>query len=305
MGFERLPYASKVLVWRLSAFGDVILTTPLLALLQSYRPDVEIHYAVKTTYAEAIAHNPHIDHVIKIEHQSSTGSYRPYLEKYYTILDLQANTSSRKLFRHFSGPVFRVDKYNFSKLQMTAFKRRLQIPHIVERYCEVLKPLGIDSPPGPLRFDIPPAASESAGLMLSSWSLNESNPARLLAFVIGASYGTKQWPAYLWAELIRRVPYPTVLLGGPGDVKVGATILNQLDDPVRKRVLDAVGRCNFATSAALIDRCAVVVTPDTGLMHVAAALQKPILTLWGNTVPEFGICAMPFGAFSLHENTQS
>jgi heptosyltransferase-2 len=289
MGSERLPYASKVLVWRLSAFGDIILTTPLLALLQSYRPDVEIHYAVKTVYAEAIEHNPDIDQLIKIEQLRNSGNNLSYFECYHAILDLQANTLSRRLFRNFSSKVYRVNKYNFAKLQMSAFKRRLKIPHIVERYCEVLKPLGINSPPGPLRFDIPSAASKTAELMLSSWSLNYSKPEQLLAFVIGASYGTKQWPADMWAELIRRVPYPTVLLGGPQDEKVGTSILSQLDKSSKKRVLNVVGRCNFTTSAALIDQCTVVVTPDTGLMHVAAALKKHILVIWGNTVPEFGM----------------
>ena len=284
-----LPEGGKVLVWRLSAFGDVILTTPLLALLQIYRPDLEIHYGVKSTCAAAIAHHPYISLLIRVERLNQSLIEQLLQADYNAVFDCQANVASQKLFRRLSCSVYRVDKCNWDKFRMTAFKYRLQIPHIVERYCRVLGEVGIKAAPGPLHYEIPTQAAHQADNFIQTyWHIHDTDRGPL-ALVLGASYATKQWLAEHWVELITRVPYPVILLGGPADQAIARRIRLQLPKHSTNRVLDAVGQFDFTTSAALLDRCIAVVTHDTGLMHVAAARQKPIVVLWGSTVPELGM----------------
>lgn len=276
----------RVLIWRLSAFGDVILTSPVLTLLQKYLPQAEIHFVVKKAYADAIRHNPRVNrlHLFEMEHADELISELASLNIDY-LLDLQNNALSARVRRRLRVPFSAVNKRNIDKLQMTILKRRLSLPHIVERYADALKPLGISEAPGPLEFHIPEAFVHEAEALLTNAGFGNQSFA---VAVLGASYRTKQWLPDRWAAALRLLDLPVALLGGPGDRNFADEVLKHLP-PSAPPVLDAVGQVRFMTSAAILDRAAVVLTHDTGLMHVAAARQKPTVAIWGNTVPEFGM----------------
>lgn len=106
-----------------------------------------------------------------------------------------------------------------------------------------------------------------------------------IACVIGAALGTKKWPVEKWKEFCTKVKYPVILLGGPEDAEAGKEIA-AVDDV---KVYNACGKFELNESADLVRKARLVVTNDTGLMHIAAAYKKPIISLWGNTVPAFGM----------------
>ncbi|MNX79258.1 ADP-heptose--LPS heptosyltransferase 2 [compost metagenome] len=106
-----------------------------------------------------------------------------------------------------------------------------------------------------------------------------------VACVIGGSFETKQFPAEKWRAFIEACPYPVILLGGPDDAALAAEI--KTADPVK--IYDACGKFNLIESADLVRKARVVVSNDTGLMHIAAAFQKKMVTLWGNTTPWLGM----------------
>jgi heptosyltransferase-2 len=106
-----------------------------------------------------------------------------------------------------------------------------------------------------------------------------------IALVTGARHATKQLPVTKLISLCDETSEPVILLGGPDDRDTA----NAIGQQTRGTVLNACGQYNINQSASLIRQSRVVITHDTGLMHVAAAFRKKIISLWGNTIPEFGM----------------
>jgi len=150
---------------------------------------------------------------------------------------------------------------------------------IVERYLETIKPLGVHNDGQGLDYFIP------ENIKLTNSDVPMSHWAGYVACVIGGSYNTKKLPVEKWKELISMVPYPVMLIGGPEDREEGSLIANN----TQMKVYNACGKFNLNESAWLIEKARVVVSNDTGMMHVAAAFKKPIISFWGNTSPEMGM----------------
>ena len=106
-----------------------------------------------------------------------------------------------------------------------------------------------------------------------------------IALVPGAQHGTKQMPVEKIIRMCRELSHPLILLGGKREEELGKEIDSQTGD----HVLNACGQYNINQSASLIRQSQLVITHDTGLMHIAAAFKKKILSLWGHTIPEFGM----------------
>ena len=109
--------------------------------------------------------------------------------------------------------------------------------------------------------------------------------------MIGAAHNTKKWPVHKWKEFCKQIKHPVILLGGPEDKKAAEAIA-AVDDI---KVYNACGKFSLNESADLVRKAKLVITHDTGLMHIAAAYKKPIISIWGNTVPAFGMTPY-FGA---------
>ena len=112
-----------------------------------------------------------------------------------------------------------------------------------------------------------------------------SHSAGYIACVIGAAHGTKQWPVHKWKEFCEKLDHPVILLGDKNDTASGNEIASV--DPVK--IYNACGKFLINESADLVRKSKLVISNDTGLMHIAAAFKKPIISLWGNTVPSFGM----------------
>ncbi|MBS1663592.1 MAG: glycosyltransferase family 9 protein, partial [Bacteroidetes bacterium] len=112
-----------------------------------------------------------------------------------------------------------------------------------------------------------------------------SHQAGYVGLVIGAALATKKLPFHKLKEVCEKARHPLILLGGKEDAEVGEQLA--AIDPIK--IYNACGKFNLNESAALVRQAKLVVTHDTGLMHIAAALKRPVLSIWGNTVPEFGM----------------
>jgi ADP-heptose:LPS heptosyltransferase len=106
-----------------------------------------------------------------------------------------------------------------------------------------------------------------------------------VALVTGAAHATKRIPVEKMQEICRALACPVVLLGGKEDGELGAAVA-EVDSA---RIFNACGITTLHESAALVKQARVVVSSDTGLMHIAAAMQRPLAVMWGNTIPGFGM----------------
>jgi len=169
---------------------------------------------------------------------------------------------------------------NYEKWLLTALKvNKLPKVHIVDRYLEIVYPFGVRNDNKGLDYFIP----EKDIVPIEQLPL--THRFGYLGLVIGAALNTKKLPLHKLIELCTKIDLPVILLGGPEDKTDGDLIADV--DPIK--VYNACGKFNINESADLVRRSKLIISHDTGLMHIAAAFRKPIISVWGNTVPEFGM----------------
>ena len=105
-----------------------------------------------------------------------------------------------------------------------------------------------------------------------------------IALVIGAAHSTKRLPAAQLIKLAAQIQLPVIILGGKDDLPTAEAIHAALP-----HLYNACAKFSLHQSASIVRQAYKVVTHDTGLMHIAAAFCRPIATIWGNTIPEFGM----------------
>ncbi len=270
----------KALVIRFSSIGDIILTTPVVRCLKLQKPGVEIHYLTKKTFAPILAANPYIDKFHLLEDNLEDVMDELRAEKFDVIIDLHKNIRTLKVKRALNTLSYSYNKLNMQKWLLVNLKVDMMPDQsIVERYMETVKPLGVTNDGQGLDYFIP------EGVELTNRDVPMSHWAGYVGCVIGGSYNTKQLPVEKWQAFIASLPYPVILLGGPEDRDEGRRIAEP--DPIK--IYNACGKFDLNESAWLVEKAKVIVSNDTGLMHIAAAFKKPVVSLWGNTSPEMGM----------------
>jgi ADP-heptose:LPS heptosyltransferase len=151
--------------------------------------------------------------------------------------------------------------------------------HIVDRYFKAVESLGIINDGKGLDYFIP-AAEE-----ILMETLPVTHQQGYIAVVIGGKHNTKIFPASKVAEVCKRLALPVILLGGKEDRERGEKIAGEAGT----MTYNSCGIFSLNQSASLIRQAVAVMTNDTGLMHIAAAFKKPVVSLWGNTIPGFGM----------------
>jgi ADP-heptose:LPS heptosyltransferase len=261
----------KVLVIRFSSIGDIVLTTPVVRVLKN-QLGAEVHFLTKTVYVPVLKDNPYIDRIILLEGSIIAMRKKIKDANYAIVLDLHHNLRSRWLTLGMGLKVSRFDKLNFQKWWLVNFKRDiLPKKHIVERYLEAGKWLGLKDDGGGLDFFVEKKINDDAGFV---------------AVVLGAAHFTKRYPVKKVLEVCKKVTGNLVLIGGKEEMEAGDWIVQQLP---KGKAQNFCGRLNLQESADYIRGARVVMTNDTGMMHIAAAFGKKIVAIWGNTVPEFGM----------------
>jgi heptosyltransferase-2 len=144
--------------------------------------------------------------------------------------------------------------------------------HIVDRYLKTTESLGVINDNQGLDYFIP--AKDIV-------QINEP----YIAFAIGGQHATKKLPTTRIIEICQKLSGKIMLLGGKED----ATAAEEIEKAVGVNIINACGKYNLNQSASLVQQSAYLITHDTGLMHIASALKKKVISIWGNTVPEFGM----------------
>jgi len=270
----------KILIVRFSSIGDIVLTTPVIRCLKT-QTGCELHYLTFRRFSEVLEHNPYIDQLITIER--SIREVIPQLKniRYDLIVDLHRNIRTLGLRIGLRRPFVTFRKLNFRKYLLVNLRIDVMPDiHIVNRYMAAVKRLGV--------------AYDGAGLDyftgLKDCDIAEKLPENFrdgyIAIVIGGRYTTKIYPPELLSKVISMLNQQVVLMGGAEDRERGEAVKSETSSEI---VFNACGLFSINESSALISNAGLVITNDTGLMHIAAAFRKPVISIWGNTVPSLGM----------------
>lgn len=270
----------KFLLIRFSSIGDIVLTTPVIRCLKKQVPDAQVHFLTKDTFRSIIEHNPYIDKLHVLAHSWELMIEELKTEGYDYIIDLHHNVKSLRVKKALRIKSFSFYKLNIEKYIYTSIKINI-LPkvHIVDRYLKTVESFGVRNDGAGLDYFIDPEEETKKG------DIPASHLAGYIACVIGAAHGTKRWPVHKWKEFCEKLPHPTILLGGKEDAANG----NKIASIDTVKIYNACGKFSINESADIVHKSKIVVSNDTGLMHIAAAYKKPIISLWGNTVPSFGM----------------
>ena len=271
----------KVLIIRFSSIGDIVLTTPVVRILKNTPGlQVEVHYATKKAFASFLGNNPHIDLVHTLDGSLAELITRLRAENFDYVIDLHNNLRSTLVKLALRKPSKAFHKLNIEKWLLTKLKINL-LPqtHIVDRYLAAAKRFNLKNDYEGLDFFLQERDNNWPGVIPELYRNG------FIGFVIGGMHATKRMPLNQLIEVCKHLNKPVVLLGGPDDKKTGRAIVDALGD----KVVNACGEISLNQSAFLVKMAKVIITHDTGLMHIAAAFNKPIVSIWGNTIPEFGM----------------
>ena len=264
----------KILVVRFSSIGDIVLTTPVVRMLKK-QLNAQVHYLTKSSYVSLLKNNPYIDSVYQIENSITEVIADLKKEKYDYVIDLHSNLRTQILRLRLGVPAKSFNKLNMEKFMLTNFKiDNMPKVHIVDRYLETVKHLGVKNDNQGLDFFL----STTDKIDISIF------PKDCIVFVIGGQHATKILPNEKIISIIKKVNKPVLLVGGPEDFERGEQIITNTNNTI-----NTCGKYSILQSASLVQQAKMVITHDTGMMHIAAAFQQKIYSVWGNTVPEFGM----------------
>ncbi len=270
----------KILIIRFSSIGDIVLTTPIIRCMKQQIPDAEIHYLTKEKFYPLVKANPNISriHIFNDKLREVINELKDI--SFDHVVDLHKNLRSGRVKLALRKPTSTFDKLNFRKWLIVNMKiNKLPDIHIVDRYFEAVNKLGVKNDQGGLDYFIP-----EEDLVLRE-DLPPTHAEEFIAFVIGGMHYTKMFPEEKVVELCHLLDKPVILMGGPDDHEKAERIREQCGE----KIYNACGLYSINQSASLIQLSSKVLTNDTGLMHIAAAFRKEIFSLWGNTIPGFGM----------------
>lgn len=270
----------KILIIRFSSIGDIVLTTPVIRCLKKQLPEVEVHYLTKASYKAVLEANPYIDklHFLQDDLQAVIPPLQQ--ENFDYVIDLHHNLRTMRVKKALGKTSFSFSKLNIQKFFLTTIKVNLMPDvHIVDRYMDTVQSLGVKNDGRGLDYFVPEKDK------VKESDIPAGHLAGYIGVVIGAAHNTKKLPLHKLKEMCAAIDHPIILLGGKEDRENGEQIASV--DP--HKIYNSCGKFNINESADLVRRAKLIITHDTGLMHIASAFKKPIISIWGNTVPQFGM----------------
>lgn len=270
----------KYLIIRFSSIGDIVLTTPVVRCLKQQVEGAEVHFLTRKQFSGILENNPYIDkvHVFDDNFDSLIDALK--LEYFDYIIDLHHNLRTWRFKSKLKVYAFDFNKLNYEKWLMVNLKINI-LPdvHIVDRYMNTTKLFDVKNDQKGLDYFIPEKDEVNLNVLPSIFQQG------YIGFVIGAKHFTKRMPVEKIISICKKIKQPIIILGGKEDQPVGDVIKQTIGDSI----FNSCGQFNLNQSASLVKQAKIIISHDTGLMHIAAAFKKNILSLWGNTIPELGM----------------
>ncbi len=298
---------NKILIIRFSSLGDILLASPLIRALRQKFTSAQIDFLVKREYSDLVRYNSNLSNVIELE----DGSFRQlrqvgrYLRKqrYDYILDIHNSLRSRYLrFVSLCPQRAVVNKRVVARYALVHWKRNFYpgIVPVTERYLETIRHLDVPSDDQGLEITVPKEIRESVAARLERYHLDRYD--RVIGFAPTARHYTKRWPSERFIEcgitMAKRPRSRILVFGGREDAEYCGDIVHMINSTSGLQIAENLAHeFTILETAAAMDSCQLVISNDSGLMHLAAARKRRVVAVFGSTVREFGF--FPYGTRSI------
>lgn len=283
--------SQKILIVRFSSIGDILLTTPFIRQVRTAFPNAHISYLVKKEFSDLIKYNFNINNVISFD--SSLGykglkelSKRVTNENFDFVYDLHNNIRSNQVTKNLSQEkVFKISKDKFRRSLLIYVKLNFfdQIIMAPDKYLNVGITSGVKDNGEELELFWDGQTESSVEKKIKEYKIYRT---RYLTLAPGAAHYTKMWPIEKSTELIKKILTETnlkvVLVGGPKERGLLSEFINE------NRVVSFFGKLSLLETASILKHSRGLITNDSGLMHMAVAVKKPLVAIFGSTTKELG-----------------
>ncbi len=289
----------NILVINLMHIGDLMLVTPVLRTLRTNYPQARISLLADKKLADLVQYNRHIDECLLIDKKGRDDSLPSFIKyilgirkkKFDLVINLHRNERASAIAA-FSGAdrIVGYSKPGFSLLFDQVLPNLKAVKHQIHSHFDVLEQaVGIDRiDDGGLEMWLPEAAVRRADKI---WQENFAPDKKVVAFNIGASWKTKRWIDTYFArcadELLTK-GYGVAFFGGPMDRELVEACIAQMKHRDSSAIKVFTGKVSLGELGALLKKCALFLTTDSGPMHVGVSQNVPVVTMFGaSPVPGF------------------
>ena len=285
----------RVLIVLHGAIGDVVRALPLLGRMRRAWPDAHIAWAVEPKSSPILERHPWLNELIVYDRRRAPWSFAPFLRKvragkFDLVVDLQRHLKSG-ITSIVSGAGDRIGFSAANTKELNHLFSTRQIPEQPNMRLKLMQyqafgdALGL--PEAPIEFGLQ-ASQEERNRALE---LLRDAPRPLLGVILGSSWPSRIYFPSSVAQVITNLAHTSngtaplfpVLLGGPDEARIADEVMRSLDGAP---ALNLAGKTSLRDLIAIFPECAVAFGPDSGPMHIAAAVGCPIVSLWGSTAAE-------------------
>jgi len=290
-----MAYKEKILIIRFSSLGDVVLVYPVIKKL--HNTGFEVHIVTQKEYVSLFTSNPFINKIIAFDkNNDSLGKIIKIIKKenYFKIIDLQKNLRSLFIRICFWGKTIAYKKYKFKRWLLVNFKiNLLKNNSVIKNYLGVLKKFGIKVTSKDYNYAI--FTSEKAKKKIKTLLKTRK---KIISIAPMSKWQTKIWWGY--PELIRILSknFFIVILGTKEEYSKIKLLINS-----SKNVLNLAGKLGLQEIVEVIRRSIILITNDSGIMHLGAGTDTPVVAIFGSTVKEFGFMPLKKNVFIIEDNS--
>jgi lipopolysaccharide heptosyltransferase II len=289
----------KILIIRFSSIGDIVLATPLLRVLRAKFPSSRIDFIVRKEYAGLVRNNKNINHIYEFDAQTGLSGLHALknqlrVEHYDLVIDIHNSLRSRYLrWMLGAGAVVVINKHIIARTMLIRLKKNFyrNVVSVADRYIEPVQKYGIENDGKGLEMSLSDELRAQTAAKMKKMNIHQSGI--MIGFCPAAKHATKCWLQERYKELgvaVSKDFHATILLfGGSQDKETCSSLACAINSyGVQGSAFDLSGELSLLESAAAMEACTLMVTNDSGLMHVAVAMKKKVVAIFGPTVREFG-----------------
>ena len=283
---------NKIVVFRLSSIGDIVLTTGLLRCLRNAFPNAQIDFIVKKQFADILTCVPFVSNVIEFDSKKGFSELKLLRnklkhERYDVALDIHKNWRSKFVcYTIGAKQVYKFNKHVFRRWILTTFHKDIykEVRPVYLRFIDVAKQLGVDPDGKYTELVVPGSVQAVVDSQFTQAGISFDKP--IVALCPGASFSNKQWQIEKFGELAKQIvdnlSIQVILLGGNKESEICDSIV------ATSGAISFAGKFNLSQSIAALNRVVATVANDTGMLHASEALGVPVVGIYGPTARQFG-----------------